>query len=77
MWGVTASDGPADVVCDYNGKPRVFRAYSGRGAGAGPDGYDDGTVAPTAVLSSIAFAPEIVLPADPGAASALRQVHLL
>jgi hypothetical protein len=62
VWGVTASDGPADVVCEYNGKPRAFRAYSGRGAGAGPDGYDDGTLAPTAVLSSIAFAPEIVLP---------------
>ena len=62
VWGVTASDGPADVVCEYEGGPRVFRSYSARGVG-GPDAYDDGTVAPTAMLASIAFAPEIVVPA--------------
>jgi hypothetical protein len=62
VWGVTACDGPADVECEYGGKMRTFRSYSGRGAGAGPDGHDDGTLAPTAVLGSIAFAPEIVLP---------------
>jgi hypothetical protein len=61
VWGVTASDGPADVTCDYDGKPRLFRAYFARGAAE--HGYDDGTLAPTALIASIAFAPEIVLPA--------------
>ena len=42
VWGVTASDGPADVEREYAGKLRMFRSYAGRGAG-GPDGYDDGT----------------------------------
>ena len=45
----------------------MFRSYAGRGAG-GPDGYDDGTLAPTAVIGSIAFAPEIVVPA-------IRELH--
>jgi hypothetical protein len=62
VWGVTASDGPANVTCEYEGKPRAFRAYAARGA-AGPQSYDDGTLAPTALLASIAVAPEIVLPA--------------
>src|SRR4029079_167364 len=42
------------------GKVRTFYGYAGRGA---PHGYDDGTIAPTAVLGSIAFAPEIAIPA--------------
>ncbi len=67
VWGVTASDGPADVEREYAGKLRMFRSYAGRGA-VGPDGYDDGTLAPTAVLGSIAFAPEIVVPA-------IRELH--
>jgi hypothetical protein len=62
VWGVTASDGPANVICEYDGKQRTFRAYAARGA-AGPEDYDDGTLAPTALVASIAFAPEIVLPA--------------
>ena len=62
VWGVTASDGPANVTCDYGGKSRTFRAYSARGA-VGHDDYDDGTLAPTALVASIAAAPEIVLPA--------------
>lgn len=61
IWGVTASDGPANVTCIYDGKPRTFRAYAARGAGSGD--YDDGTLAPTALVASIAVAPEIVLPA--------------
>ena len=67
VWGVTASDGPADVEREYAGKLRMFRSYAGRGA-VGPDGYDDGTLAPTAVIGSIAFAPEIVVPT-------IRELH--
>ena len=60
VWGVTASDGPGNMQCEYEGKVRTFYGYAGRGA---PHGYDDGTIAPTAVLGSIAFAPEIAIPA--------------
>ncbi len=67
VWGLTASDGPADIEREYDGKLRLFRSYSGRGA-VGPYGYDDGTLAPTAVLGSIAFAPEIAIPT-------IRELH--
>ncbi len=62
IWGITACDGPADVVLPYRGKKRRFRSYAGRGAG-GVASYDDGTLAPTAALASLPFAPEVVLPA--------------
>jgi len=59
MWGVTASDGPEDVVVDDHGKKRKFISYAGRGMGH----YDDCTMAPTGAAASIAFAPEIAIPA--------------
>jgi hypothetical protein len=42
---------------------RQFYGYSARGPIGEPDGRDDGTVAPTAALGSLPFAPEIVIPA--------------
>lgn len=62
VWGISASDGPADVTLPYMGQMRTFRSYAGRGAG-GAHTYDDGTLAPYAAGASIAFAPEIVIPA--------------
>lgn len=62
VWGLTACDGPADILARYEGELRRFRSYSARGAG-GKDVFDDGTIAPTAAAASIAFAPEIALPA--------------
>jgi hypothetical protein len=62
VWGLTASDGPEGATRDYRGQPREFRAYSARGAGLGHR-FDDGTIAPTAALASLPFAPEIVIPA--------------
>ena len=62
IWGLTACDGPADVTKRFGGKDRLFRTYSARGAGADYIN-DDGTIAPTAAGGSIAFAPEIVIPA--------------
>ena len=62
VWGLTASNGPGDLkVRSANGE-REFEGYSARGAGLD---YirDDGTLAPTAAGGSIAFAPEIVVPA--------------
>nr|WP_284052329.1 glucoamylase family protein [Stakelama marina] len=62
IWGLTACDGPASVKHVYNGQERQFRSYSARGPESMPDGFDDGTIAPTAAVASIAFAPEIVKP---------------
>ena len=62
IWGITASDGPADVeIEDANGRHR-FRSYMARGID--PAGrHDDCTLAPTAVIASMPFAPELVIPA--------------
>lgn len=59
-WGISASDGPTDK---YNFDNKKFLGYAGRGT-SGPDlnYFDDGTIAPYAAISSIVFAPEIVLP---------------
>jgi len=64
IWGLTACDGPADVVRPYAvaGEPRQFRSYSARGAALDYIN-DDGTIAPTAAGGSLPFAPEICLPA--------------
>ena len=58
-WGVTASDGPGDVVQKIKGVQRRFYDYMARGVPFGPD---DGTLAPWAVAACLPFAPEIVLP---------------
>jgi hypothetical protein len=58
-WGITASDGPGPTTSKIDGIERRFYDYEGRGA---PYGIDDGTVAPWAVLASLPFAPEIVVP---------------
>ncbi len=59
-WGITASEGPGFVTRRINGGERRFFGYLARGV---PDGPDDGTIAPWAVVASLPFAPEIVLPA--------------
>jgi hypothetical protein len=59
-WGLTASEGPGLESIRINGIDRQFFDYVGRGVPYGPD---DGTIAPWAVVASLPFAPEIVLPA--------------
>ena len=59
-WGITASEGPGPATLKTNGIERRFFDYLGRGVPYGPD---DGTLAPWAVVASLPFAPEIVLPA--------------
>ncbi|MBC8035980.1 MAG: Tat pathway signal protein [Rhizobiales bacterium] len=59
VWGLTACDGPGDFKRVIGGREREFFSYSARG----PMDRDDGTLAPTAAAASIAFAPEIVVPA--------------
>lgn len=62
VWGLTASDGPQGTRQIWRGESREFRGYSARGPGP-IDGFDDGTLAPTAALASLPFAPELVIPA--------------
>ena len=63
VWGFTACDGPGWLHdTDRGGRGRFFLDYRARGAGFATT-IDDGTIAPTAALSSLPFAPEIVIPA--------------
>lgn len=58
-WGITASEGPCPKVMSVKQIERHFFDYVARGVPYGPD---DGTIAPWAVVASLPFAPEIVLP---------------
>jgi hypothetical protein len=58
VWGLTASDGPGDMKLTVGGRTRAFHGYEARGMASS----DDGTLAPTAMVSSLPFAPEIVVP---------------
>lgn len=62
IWGLTASDGPANETKNVNGQDVKFQTYTARGAA---EGYivDDGTIVPTAAGGSIPFAPEETLQA--------------
>jgi hypothetical protein len=62
IWGLSASDGPGDYELVYLGQKRKFYSYAARGIGL-QEVVDDGTIAPTAVLGSLPFAPEVVIPA--------------
>ena len=59
-WGLTAGPGPVDDVPDAASEPRRWFGYTARGVPYGPD---DGTLSCAAVVGSLPFAPEIVLPA--------------
>jgi hypothetical protein len=66
VWGLTACNGPRGAtppgeVDRYINDPKTFYGYIARGAGL-KYSVDDGTIAPTAGVSSIAFAPDIVIP---------------
>ena len=62
VWGLTACDGPGSFQRVFKGEKRTFFGYAARGPLNEPDGRDDGTIAPTAALGSLPFAPEIVIP---------------
>ena len=54
VWGFTACDGPGTMhLTDRTGRARYFLDYSARGVGRAHT-LDDGTIAPTAAVSSIA-----------------------
>ncbi len=62
LWGLTACDGPLDGTVKLDGRERTFMTYAARGA-CFTEVRDDGVVAPTAAGGSLAFAPEVALPA--------------
>jgi hypothetical protein len=70
LWGLSACDGPGDFQIAYEGQTRQLEGYIARGVGLSADN-DDGTIAPTAAIASLPFAPELVVPA----AEALAQLN--
>mgnify|MGYP005849559239 CR=1 FL=1 len=62
VWGLTASDGPGELELDLPVGRRRFFGYRARGAAVNYV-VDDGTLAPTAAVGSLPFAPEVVIPA--------------
>ena len=59
-WGLSAGDGPSAPRQQVAGRRQSFYGYAARGVPYGPD---DGTISGPSALSSLVFAPEIVLPA--------------
>jgi hypothetical protein len=59
-WGISAGDGPSVQPRRVAGRHQAFYGYAARGVPYGPD---DGTISGPSALSSLPFAPEIVLPA--------------
>lgn len=59
-WGLSAGDGPSAPRQRVAGRRQSFFGYAARGVPYGPD---DGTISGPSVLSSLVFAPELVLPA--------------
>ena len=59
-WGISASDGPGPSAAPTRRGKRRFHGYRARGV---PFGLDDGTLAPWALVASLPFAPELVVPA--------------
>src|SRR5436309_780414 len=62
IWGLTASDGPANTTLVLNGRTRQFHTYWARGVSS-LETNDDGTLAPTAAGGAVPFTPEISIPA--------------
>jgi hypothetical protein len=58
IWGLTASDGPFNGTMTIDGVERRFHTYWARGIST-REQNDDGTIAPTAALASIAFTPDV------------------
>ena len=59
-WGLSAGEGPQAEPRRIAGRQQAFYGYAARGVPYGPD---DGTVCGSSTLSSLVFAPELVLPA--------------
>jgi hypothetical protein len=62
IWGFSACDGPGNKVVEIDSTKRTFLGYGARGVSFDWVS-DDGTITPTAAGGSVAFAPEICVPA--------------
>ena len=62
LWGLTACDGPLDDSVTVAGRRLGFSSYEAHGASFS-EIVDDGTISPAAAGGSVAFAPEVVVPA--------------
>ncbi len=71
LWGITAGDGPGNRELRQSSRDRRFFGYMSRGAPYGPD---DGTIAPWAMLATVAFDAEIALRGTRHLLSAYPQV---
>lgn len=60
-WGLSACDGPVDADIAVNGRKVKFMTYAARGAAA-TEVRDDGTLTPAALMGSLPFAADVVLP---------------
>lgn len=69
-WGITASEGPGETSYVVEHAGRKFFGYHARGV---PE-PDDGTLSPWAVIASLPFAPEIVIPTVEGFKSTYPQL---
>jgi hypothetical protein len=58
-WGLSAGDGPHAHARRIAGRQQAFYGYAARSVPYGPD---DGTVCASSMLSSLVFAPDLVLP---------------
>ena len=63
IWGLSACNGPGDLVIEFKNKPTRFQGYAAYGPQGMPDEDDGGTLAPVAAVASLPFAPEICIPA--------------
>jgi hypothetical protein len=58
-WGLSAGDGPSARPLPIPGRRQALFGYAARGV---PHGPDDGTIAGSAALNSLVFAPDISMP---------------
>ncbi len=56
VWGLSACDGPSDMLVEESGRTTFHRGYAERGVPFGPD---DGTLVPWAGLASLPFEPDL------------------
>lgn len=60
VWGLTACQGPGYIKAKVGKRDIQFNGYGARGIQDGDnESFDDGTIAPTAGISSIVFTPEL------------------
>jgi hypothetical protein len=52
IWGLSACDGPGNLVINFKGTPTQFYGYMPYGPKGMPDAEDHGTLAPTTAVGA-------------------------